>query len=102
MSKTSPVPVTVSVNLNSYVIYAKGIMLTPADLKALKTLIDERLDIKLDKKFNEKLKPIYKFIDFAQPVLIAILDESQENFNKKLPERVAKLKAIHPSGHHSS
>lgn len=76
--------------------------LTPDDLQAIARLIDERLEVKLEEKFTQKLKPIYEFIEFAQPILEALLEESQDRFEEKLPQRVQKLEAIHPGGHHPS
>ena len=42
-------------------------------------------------KLEEKLRPIYDFIEFAEPALISLLEESQDWHELKLPERVGRL-----------
>lgn len=76
--------------------------LEPDDIAAIGKLIDQKLDQKLEEKLDIKLRPIYEFIDFAKPALLALLDESQTQFDLKLPERLKKLENIHPGGQHSS
>ena len=66
-------------------------MLTKSDLSAIGKLMDSKLD--------GKLKSINEFIKFAKPALIALLDESQDNFKQHLPERVKHLEDIHPHLH---
>lgn len=81
-------------------------MLTKQDLIAIGKVVDERLEVKLEEKLEEqltkKLQPIYNFIDFAKTALLELLDESQEQFEQKIPERLKKLEDIHPGGQHSS
>lgn len=101
-------------------------MLTRVDLQAIGKIIDQRLDKKLDEKFDsinefiayakptltslvefaksakEKLIKLEEFAEFGEKALTSLLDESQEHFEQKLPERVKKLEAIHPGGHHAS
>jgi len=62
-------------------------MLTKSDLAAIGKVIDQ------------KLKPINEFIKFAKPALIALLDESQDNFKQHIPERIKHLEEIHPQLH---
>ncbi len=69
-------------------------MLTNNDLHAISKLLDEKLD--------EKLKPINEFVDYAKPILDALLEESQNTFSLHLPERVKRLETIHPGGQHPS
>lgn len=83
-------------------------MLTKSDLNAIGKLIDQKLDQKL-KPINEfvietkiKLTKLLEFADFGERALTSLLDESQENFEQKLPQRVKKLEDIHPGGHHAS
>ena len=75
------------------------------DLKAIGEMFDQKLEQKLeqklDEKLDEKLKPVYDFIAFAKPALLSLLDESQEQFENKIPERVKNLENIHPGGHHT-
>lgn len=98
-------------------------MLTKQDLKAIDelldnkldekfvghlTLLEKRLDKKMDKRFDEadekldeKLVPINDFVEFAEPAIKALLEESQQNFELKIPQRVAKLEELHPIGVHT-
>ncbi len=61
----------------------------------------QKLEEKLENKLNDKLQPVYEFIEWAKPILVALLDESQDHFEEKLPQRVKKLEDIHPSGQHA-
>lgn len=74
--------------------------LTQEDLLAIKNLIRGEVESVLEEKLVAKLKPIYEFIDFAKTALLSLLDESQEHFEQKLPERIRKLEEIHPAGSH--
>jgi len=76
-------------------------MLTDKDLKAIAKLIDDRItssekrqDEKLDRKFDQKLKPIYEFVEFAKPAIVSLLEEADERHNQKLPERVERLEKL--------
>lgn len=77
-------------------------MLTIRDLDAIRRIVEETVEHKLEQKFNTKLQSIYEFIDFAKTALLSLLDESQERFEQKIPQRVKKLEDIHPGGHHPS
>lgn len=65
-------------------------MLTQMDLEEIGEIMDK------------KLKPILEIVDFTKKGVIALLDESEDNFKLKIPERVKKLESIHPGGHHAS
>jgi hypothetical protein len=96
--------------------------LTQDDLEAIKELIDGKLNEKLKPvnefiayakptlanlvefadSANKKINDLVEFADFAKTALTSLLDESQEHFEQKLPQRVKKLEDIHLGGHHAS
>ena len=101
-------------------------MLTKQDLKAIDglldrkldekfvdhlTLLEKRLDKKMDKRFDEvnqkldklddRLEKVEEFVEFAKPAIVSLLEESQQNFEQKIPQRVTKLEDLHPIGVHA-
>lgn len=104
--------------------------LTKSDLKAIENILDDklnekfvdnlvllekRLDEKLEQKFdgiNERMDGIDErldgldtklddFIEFAKPAITSLLDESQDIFEQKLPNRVSQLEKLHSGGMHT-
>lgn len=69
-------------------------MLTEEDLRSIAKVMGKLMD--------EKLQPVNDFIDFAKTAILELLDESEEKFKQKIPERLKKLEDIHPGGQHSS
>ena len=65
-------------------------MLTQGDLEEISILMDK------------KLRPILEIVDFTKKGVISLLDQGEETFKQKLPQRIKKLEAIHPGGHHAS
>lgn len=69
-------------------------------------LLEKRLDKKMDKRFdevNEKIdgvdKKLNDFVDFAKPAIESLLEESQQNFEQKIPQRVSTLENLHLGTH---
>jgi len=63
--------------------------LSANDLQAISDLMDK------------KLSAVNEFVKFAEPAIQALLDESQSNFENRLPKRVENLEKIHPQSQHS-
>lgn len=56
--------------------------------------IDERFD-----RIDERLEKVEEFTEFAKPALEALLEESQQSFEQKIPQRVSTLENLHLGTH---